>query len=149
MIYYEKPTTGYKDLSEQQVEELQEVFSCGRCWVLAVTLHRMFGYPISAVIDTDDYLEHAWVVRPDGMEIDIMGVNDVCWGKPTHIGMVEEAFLSSFKGAGRADSPRAHASLSDAEFDHCKQMVEDYLSPTFQLNSPLVLNPVFSLTVSH
>lgn len=128
MIYYEKPATGYKNLSKKQIGELQEVFSCGCCWILAITLHRMFGYPISAVIDEEGCLEHAWVVRADGMEIDIMGANKVCWGKPTHTGMLESAFLKSF-----GSSPKQRLSLSDDQFVHCKQVVEEHLIPTYNL----------------
>lgn len=134
MIYYEKPTTGYKNISKKQIEELQEVFSCGHCWVLAITLHRMFGYPISAVIDKENYLEHAWVVMPDGMEVDIVGINKVCWGNPTHTGMEEQEFIQSFKSCSTANSPREHTALCDFEFEHCKQVVEEFLIPTFNLN---------------
>jgi hypothetical protein len=137
MIYYEKPITGYKNLSEKQVDELQEVFSYGMCWVLAITLHRMFGYPISTIIDHDNYMEHAWVVKPNGMVLDIMGVHKTCdFGTATHTGMVEQEFLKSFKCASTASSMRTHISLTDVEFEHCKQVVEEYLIPTFELRSP-------------
>jgi len=134
MIYYNKPTTGYKNLSKKQIDELEEVFCYGHCWVLAITLHRMFGYPISAAIDKENYLEHAWVVMPDGMELDIVGINKICWGNPTHTGMTEQTFLLSFESACTASSPRKHMSLCDVEFEHCKQVVEEYLIPTFKLS---------------
>lgn len=131
MIYYNKPKEGYSNLSAKQVEELVEVFSCGHCWVLALTLHRMFGFKISAVID-DMIVEHAWVTLPDGKHLDILGVNDCCWSKATHTDMSEEQFIDNTESGSCFVAEGTKLGLGDEEFKHCKQVVEEYLLPTYQ-----------------
>lgn len=133
MIYYNKPKNGYKNLSAQQIEELEEVFSCGRCWVLALTLHRMFGYPISAVID-DMIVEHAWVTLPNGNDLDIVGVSECCWSKPTHTNMTEAQFIENTEDGSCFVPEGTKLRLDNGEFDHCKQVVEEYLEPTYQFS---------------
>lgn len=133
MIYYSRPKNGYKNLTEQQIKELEEVFSCGHCWVLALTLHRMFGYPISAVID-DMIVEHAWVTLPNGKDLDILGVSEQCWSKPTHTNMSEAQFIEGTENGSCFVPEGTNLSLSDGEFEHCKQVVEEYLEPTYRFS---------------
>jgi hypothetical protein len=133
MLYYNKPEGGYGNLSARQVEELEEVFSCGHCWALALTLHRLFGYPISAVID-NMIVEHAWVTLPSGKELDIMGVNDTCWSKATHENMTEEQFISVTLCGSCHTHEGAKLTLCDKDFERCRQVVNEYLIPTYNFN---------------
>jgi hypothetical protein len=132
MIYYEKPINGYRNLNEKQIEELVEVFSCGHCHILAITLHRILDYPISAVIE-DKIVEHAWVTLPNGKDLDILGVSDCCWSKPTHANMTEEQFLDNSESGSSFEPKGTKLELCDREFEHCKQVVEEYLLPTHNL----------------
>lgn len=131
MIYLDKPKNGYKNLSEQQINELNEVFSSGQCHILAMTLHRMFGYPISAVIDEYKIVEHAWVTLPNSQDLDILGVSDCCWSKPTHTNMTEDQFLDNSESGSCFVPEGTKLYLCDEEFKHCKQVVEEYLLPTY------------------
>tara|TARA_Y100000310_G_C20261935_1_gene614049 strand:+ start:197 stop:598 length:402 start_codon:yes stop_codon:yes gene_type:complete len=130
MIYYNKPKNGYRNLSVQQTKELEEVFSSGYCWVLALTLNRMFGYPISAVLD-DMIVEHAWVTLPNGKDLDILGVSENCWSKPTHTNMTEEQFIENSEDGSCFVPEGTKLGLCEEEFKHCKQVVEEYLLPTY------------------
>ncbi|WP_038129373.1 hypothetical protein [Vibrio fluvialis] len=55
-------------------------FVCGGCYYLAVTIHKLTGYPIYAEIDGDDFI-HCWVTDPDGNAIDINGIHNGNWAK--------------------------------------------------------------------
>lgn len=134
MIYRdEEPIGGYRDLDAAQIDELEEVFYTGYCWVLAITLHRMYGYPIEAEIDAYKIVEHAWVVMPDGMKLDICGPNKAIWGKVSHSQMDEKTFCASTVDGSLFVPEDTPLQLGDAEFEHCKRLVRDYLAPRYNL----------------
>jgi hypothetical protein len=56
--------------------EIVERYSYGECFWLACAIHRHLGWPMQAAIAEDgtmEWIAHAWVVRPDGIPIDIVG----------------------------------------------------------------------------
>ena len=95
-----------------------------------MTLHRMFGFPISAVLD-DMIVEHAWVTLPDGKDLDILGISENCWSKPTHTNMTEEQFIENSEDGSYFVPEGTKLGLGEDEFNHCKQVVEEYLLPTY------------------
>lgn len=138
MIYRDsRPEHGYGNLTPAQVDELEEVFYTGYCWVLAVTLHRLFGYPIEAHIDEYNIVEHAWVVLPDGRKLDIAGPANAIWGTVTHANMTEADFYAhSVNGSCHVpeDTP---LQLTEDNFAHCTALVNEYLLPRYHFTTPI------------
>ncbi len=57
-------------------DEISEKYSSGGCVWLALALHDLYGWQIVAQIERDPsaWVAHAFVRRPDGCEVDVLGV---------------------------------------------------------------------------
>ncbi len=52
-------------------------FTCGDCHILARALHLRTGWPIGVTVDDfGEWFGHAFVVRPDGLALDVDGLSD-------------------------------------------------------------------------
>lgn len=59
--------------------EIINKYTCGWCMWLALALHDRYGWDLYAQVDRlagSEHIAHAFVKRPDGKEIDILGVQD-------------------------------------------------------------------------
>lgn len=58
-------------------DSVSEKYSYGKCVWMALALHDRYGWPIYAQVDgngtPDQYVAHAYVRHPNGMEVDVLG----------------------------------------------------------------------------
>lgn len=143
MIFDNPIITSFKNLSESDTKTLQEEFIMGECWLLAITLNIMYGFPIQANIQDGD-LEHAWVKLPCGKILDIDGISTEggLWLTPTHSEMDAKSFrevlrngepvLTEFEESMKEDPEIPALTVGDrSQFQRCKQMVLEYLLPEY------------------
>ena len=114
-------------------DDIDLMYTCGRCMYLAAALHRSIGWPISVVLNdgTDDaYIDHAWVYNPaDAMMFDINGCYPesrngfITQGSVVMADLSEdELFHLTMKTSGR---PMARVEW-DAEVDDALVMVDQF-----------------------
>jgi hypothetical protein len=58
-------------------EKIRYVYMCGECDAIAVTLHRIKGWPIRGVIAPEHGMMHRVVEAPDGRLLDASGWTDI------------------------------------------------------------------------
>jgi hypothetical protein len=66
----------YSDNNEKALDELQSYYSFGHCMDLAIAFHRLYGFEIQVMLvseDTGYWIGHAWVKRPSGDYLDVLG----------------------------------------------------------------------------
>jgi hypothetical protein len=88
----------YLNKDEVVLDELQGYYSYGHCMELAIAFHRLYGYEIQLVTESDHdkaWIAHAWVKRGDNDYLDIMGtyvdtVELESFGNEKHTGLTEE-----------------------------------------------------------
>lgn len=64
-------------MNQEIPEAVSTEYSYGKCMWLALALHEQYGWPIwgqfDVLPDGQEYIAHAYVVMPDGREVDILG----------------------------------------------------------------------------
>ncbi len=113
-------------------EEVSTEYSYGKCMWLALALHERYGWPIwcqfDVLPDGEEYIAHAYVVMPDGREVDILGPQN------------EVDLFSS--GPPRQVSPDYIRSLADSDAElmtamsEANEVMRKYVSPCVESNLP-------------
>lgn len=124
-------------------EDIDQMYSCGRCMYLATALNRTIGWPISVALNDgsdDAYIDHAWISNPeDGMMFDINGCYPEVRNSYVVPGSVvltnlsaDELFDLTIKTSG---SPMSKAAW-DAEVDDALVIVDQFFRSQAVMTAP-------------
>jgi hypothetical protein len=116
-------------LTDDLKNKLEEIYFSGKCFYLAIALHRLYGYEIQASLNTDNvddiWIEHAWCIHPNGNILDITGLHQFpCFQDNIVKNLNEDGILQYIKGGAK------ESQILEAEV-----VINDFLNPEYLLEN--------------
>tara|TARA_Y100001960_G_scaffold334053_1_gene444234 strand:+ start:13013 stop:13423 length:411 start_codon:yes stop_codon:yes gene_type:complete len=67
----------YSNNNISALDTIQERYTYGHCMDLAIAFNRIYGFEIQTTLVVEEnklFIGHAWVIREDGLFLDVMGL---------------------------------------------------------------------------
>jgi hypothetical protein len=57
---------------------IKSIFTCGDCFQLAYAVHKITGWKLMSFVNEEGvYIDHSFIITPDGLALDIKGLHDL------------------------------------------------------------------------